>query len=130
QEGGGRRRGEAGASGVPAGAGSRAVGGGDGACGVAGARARFAGVVLGAAERERVPLRPLNKQGPLRRATMSSTSFDIMHLLNLALGMVLPVLAGVCAVLCFLHRRLSPRLVFLGAGFLLEGILGLVNRLG
>ncbi len=55
---------------------------------------------------------------------------DIMQLLNLAFGMVLPLLAAVCAVLCFVHRRLSPRLMTLAAGFLLYCLVGLVNRLG
>jgi hypothetical protein len=61
---------------------------------------------------------------------MMTTAPDIMQLVNLAVGLMLPLLSGVCAVLCFVHRRLSSRLMLLGAGFLLECIIGLVNRLG
>jgi hypothetical protein len=57
-------------------------------------------------------------------------AFDLVQMLNFTVGLVIPVLAGVCAVLCFVHRRLSSRLTMLGAGFLLECIVGLINRLG
>ena len=58
------------------------------------------------------------------------TPWHTTELANLAVGLVFSLFTGVCAVLCFVHRRLSSRLMLLGAGFLLQCIVGLVTRLG
>jgi hypothetical protein len=60
---------------------------------------------------------------------MMTTAPDIMQLVNLAVGLVVPLLAAICAVLCFVHRRLSSWLILAAAGFLLVTTVGVVTQL-
>jgi hypothetical protein len=59
---------------------------------------------------------------------MTTTAPDIGEFAIFVLWLVVPLLAGVCAVLCFIHRRLSPWLPLAGAGFLLETLVGIGSR--
>jgi hypothetical protein len=60
---------------------------------------------------------------------MMTTAPDFMQLVNLAVGLVVPLIAAICAVLCFVHRRLSSWLMLAAAGFLLAAAVGVVTQL-
>jgi hypothetical protein len=55
-------------------------------------------------------------------------SFDIWYYVQLAIGLLLPVMATVCGVVCIVYRRLSAWLTLVALGFLGEAFLGIVDR--
>src|SRR5262245_13314956 len=60
---------------------------------------------------------------------MMTSGPDIMALVNLAIGLVVPLIAALCAVFCFARRRLSSWLILSAAGFLLVTVVGELHRL-
>jgi hypothetical protein len=58
------------------------------------------------------------------------SSVNLSFLVQTVVGLIVPLLAGVCAIFCLVYRRLSPWLILMALGFLGYCLLGIVNRLG
>jgi hypothetical protein len=57
------------------------------------------------------------------------SSIGIMGLVQLAIGLIIPLLAIICGIVCAVYRRLSSWLTLVALGFFGEAVLGIADRL-
>lgn len=56
------------------------------------------------------------------------SSMSIMSFVYLAIGLLIPLLFGVCGLVCVVYRRLSAWLALVALGFFGETVLGIADR--
>ncbi len=55
-------------------------------------------------------------------------SIDIASLVQMVIGLSIPLMSGVCGIVCLAYRRLSPWLTLVALGFLGEAAVGIAER--